>query len=145
MANLKPISKKQFLVTVEGLQATFTKCSAPKKTRAESEYNDGSTGQTKRHLDFITNDKVTISTNYDPVSHQAIYQWAEQRFKDAQRFSMTIQPVNPDLENSPYPGSKALVLTECQVVSVTYPDTDREGSGMATLAIELDPESFTFQ
>ena len=42
--NLKPLSQKQFLVTIDGQQAFFTKASAPKMTKDQSDYNDGQTG-----------------------------------------------------------------------------------------------------
>lgn len=145
MANLKPVQQRQFLVTIDGLQAFFTKATAPKETRGSSTYNDGETGITRKHLGFLELDDVTLSKPFDPAQDKALVEWWNKQKEDPSNVTVSIQPVKADTKGSPIPGASTLMLTECQVASFTYPAVDREADGMAMLEIVLVPGSITYQ
>lgn len=144
-SNLKPVAKKQFVLTIEGVAGNFTKCTAPKVTREENQYNDGQTGQTRTHLGFTTVEKVTLSKNYDAVADKVMISWLEETLRTNRIFTATIQPIQADLAGTVITGSGTFMLTECQLVSVTYPEADREGSGLSMFSLELVPGTVALQ
>lgn len=143
--NLHPIQQRQFLVFIDGVQAYFTKVTAPKETRPRSNYNDGEKGLTRKHIGFLELDDVTLSKPFDPAQDKALIQWWEEQKKNPQPVTVTIQPVNTDVEGTPIQGAGTLVLTECVAAEFTYPSVDREADGMAMLEILLVPGAVTYQ
>lgn len=136
--NLKPISQKQFLVTIQGIQGFFSKCTKPKEARTETTYNDGQTGEEYTHLDFIKRDKVTLSKVFDPAADKTLVSWFNERKTKADTpFNISIQPVSADTAGTPISGASTIILNNCFVASFSYPEVDRMGSGMAMLEIEV--------
>ena len=142
---LTPQSTKQYLVSLGGVQAYFTKITAPKWMKAETKYNDGQTGTMKTHLDFLDLEKVSLTKNYDAAKDGAIDQALKTRRESGEAFEVTIQPVLADKAGSPVPNGKTIVLQGCRVVSVTYPAVDREGSGLSTMIVEVIPDDIVLQ
>jgi hypothetical protein len=146
MADLDQISQKQFIVTLEGRKALFQKVTAPKEMFGEQEFNDGQSGQIFTHLDFLKLDKVTLTRNYNPISDPVdLVAWYQEYRKNPTDLSISVQPVKADLAGSPIPGSKTMILSGCRIVSFKFPSADREGSGMATLEIEVMPKNVQMQ
>ena len=140
MANLKPLSQKQFLVEIDKLAgAKFTKATGLEETFDEAEYNDGSTGQQFTHLGMLKLGSVTLGKPFDAEADQAIYDWFQEYKENRGDFAVTITPILPTLEAKQVPGSKSLILQGCQVKRFKYPDADREGSGLAMLELEVIP------
>ena len=135
---LTPQSVKQYLVTMGGLTAYWQKATAPKWMRNETQYNDGQEGVIRTHLDFVSFEKITLTKNYDSEKDGTIIDFCLERRESGERFEVTIQPVKPDKAGTAAPG-KTLVLQDCQIVSVTYPSVDREGTGLSTLLVEIIP------
>lgn len=172
MANLKPISQKQFKVTItsaatpntsgastgntstasSGTQATtssvsdffFTKVTAPKETRETMDYNDGQTGTTYKMLGFTSRDNVTLTKPFNPAQDKQLASWYNQQVASASDFTVSIQPVSNDNSGSALTGAGTLQLMGCEVVSLKFPDVDRMGNGAATIELEIIYKSWTF-
>lgn len=153
MANLKPITVQNFVVTISGasgLSGTFlfTKATAPRLSRVEAPYNDGQTGTEQMTYGFSRRDKITISKPYDPVADAALEEWAQNMLEKptaTSDFTLTVQPVQSDIAGTAYPGAKARVFTGCQVTSFRGADVDRQGSATAMLEIEIYFQATTKQ
>lgn len=145
MADLQPLSIKQWLVTLDGVTGYFTKATAPKATKGEVSFNDGSTGIERTHLDFIKYEKITISKPYDPAADGSLIEWANTAFEEGTKFTVTMQPVKADQLGSPIDGAKTIAMAECQLASFKYPEVDRGGSGLSMLELELIPGTITVQ
>ena len=145
MANLRPVTVQNFVVTISGasgLSGTFlfTKATAPRFSRVEAPYNDGQTGTEQMTFGFAKRDKMTISKPYDPVNDATLEAWAQdmmEKPKDNSEFTLTIQPVQSDIAGTALPSAKARVYTGCQITSFRGNDVDRGGSGVAMLEIEI--------
>jgi phage tail-like protein len=136
--NLQPISQKQFLVNIQGIQSYFSKVTKPKESRAETTYNDGQTGEEYTHLDFIKREKITLSKVFYPATDKALVNWWNERKTKADTpFNISIQPIAADTAGSPISGAGTIILNNCFVQSFSYPEVDRMGSGMAMLEIEV--------
>lgn len=147
-SNLKPISVKQYLVILGGsTKAYFNSCKGGKQSRQEEEYNDGQTGQTFSHLGFVKNDKLTITKNFDPTADKVLLDWVNTRMsKDGNaRFPLTVQPVQVDLAGTVISGAGTFQFLNCQLVSWMKPDSDRDGSGMSKLELEICFDSWSYQ
>lgn len=145
---LKPTMQKQFLVLLDQLKETYwSKVTAPKETRDVAEYNDGQTGKTRKVLGFTNTENITLSKAFDPVADKAIVDWYSNRKKDAgkaEKFSISIQPINADYQGSVISGGITITLTGCQVVSFKAPDVDRLGTGMSMIELEVCYDDISF-
>lgn len=145
MPNLKPISTKQFVTTIAGQKSFFTKVSGIQEQYDTQEYNDGEIGQTQLHLGYLKVENVTLSKVYDPVQDKELIAFWNAQKKERKPFTVSVQPVNPDLSGTPISGAQTLVLNECLILRFKYPEADREGSGMAMLEIEIKVGSIANQ
>jgi len=153
MANLKPITVQNFIVTVNGATGLsgnilFTKASAPSFSRPEVAYNDGQTGQTLATFGFSTREKLTLSKPYDPVQDEALELWAQKEVENANAdtaFTITVQPVTSDIAGTPIASAKARVYTGCVVTRLRVAEVDRTSSSLAMLEIEVYFQNSTKQ
>lgn len=145
MADLQPISMKQWRATIDGVQAYFTKVTAPKETFGETEYSDGQTGQTLTHTDFIKIEKVTLSKPYDPVGDKALVDLYINYKKKRELKTISLEPTNADLERTKISGAPTIVLNQCQITSFTWPEIDHTGTGMSMLVMEVVPKTIDTQ
>lgn len=142
---LKPISQKQYKVTGDLGTFFFTSATAVEENYEETEYNDGETGQTMTHLGFIKVGKVTLKVNFDPVVHKPLVSWWQTYKKDRKEFTISITPVQADLEGSPIAGALSWKLTSCKCPRFKYPQADRESTGMSTLEMDVLPTAVATQ
>lgn len=149
MAQLAPLSVRQYIVILNAnLKTQWNKCTGGKQSRDTQEYNDGQTGQTKNLLGFIKNEMLTLSKPFDAVQDKALLNWVnDQMAKDVSnnRFTVTVQPVQVDLKGTVISGAGTFQFTNCQLVSWTKPEADRDGSSVSTLELEIDWEAWTYQ
>jgi len=145
MPNLKPVANRQFIAVIDGVQVSIQKVSAPKVSLMSDKYNDGVTGVERTHLSFISYDNVTLTCLYDPTTAENLFDWVLGAIKDSKTFTVTIQPVQSDLEGSPLGAAKSLQLLGCQVASYKHPEMDRSGSGLAMMEVEVAVESIAKQ
>lgn len=135
---LKSHHQQQFLVKIDGVEAFFNKATAPKEVFTKTKYASPDTGHIYHHVSFIENEDVTLTKLYDAVKDKDLVTWHKNRKNtNAERFVVTIQPVNPDVSSSLISGAPTLTLTGCEVLGFKYPEVDRDGSAMATLEIDL--------
>jgi hypothetical protein len=142
---LKPISQKQFLVTINQAQAYFTKVSGIQESWGTVQYNDGQTGQVRKHTDFLEVADVTLSKPYDPAADQSLIEYLRGLKTTGERVTIPVQPVGTGYQADAIDGAKTLVLSECDLISITYPSVDREASAMAMLEIVVNPQQVVFQ
>lgn len=153
MANLKPITSQNFVVTISGaagLSGThlFTKATAPRFSRTGASYNDGQTGQELMVFGFSQRQNLSIAKPYDPVADKALETWAQSIMEKPPanaEFTLTIQPVQSDIAGTPIPSAQARVFTGCQLVSVRMPDVDRQGTSTAMIEMEVYYVASTLQ
>ncbi len=149
---LKPITQQQFVVLIDQLTSTYwTKVTSPKESRVQSEYNDGSTGTTRKVSGFTTRENVTLTKAFDPIADKAIITWYNSSKGSASTgtssqgvtpFTVSITPVTNTYQGTTITGV-TITLTGCQVVSIKLPEVDRTGSGTAMLELEIYYEELT--
>lgn len=147
MANLRPITQRQFIVQISNLGSfAFTKATSPKETRETTDYNDGQRGTVYKLPGFTSRDNVTLSKPFYPAQDKALVTWYQNQKKaEAQKFTVSIQPVNADLEGSAIAGAGTFILTGCEVVSLKLPDVDKMGSGIAMMEVEILYDEWSYQ
>lgn len=141
---LKPLSTKQFVVTMSSSAGTsggilFNKCTAPETTYGTFEAADPSAGTIETYTEFAKCNNVTL-TKFFEGENDALYTWYDS-YKTAvprPEMSVTIQPVLPDTAGTPYPGSRTIQLLRCKVVKIQHaPAIDRDGNGGGMVELEL--------
>lgn len=165
---LKTVTEKQFLVRISNpatattsatagstaastpsgaISALFQSATSPKETREVVEYNDGQTGTILKHLGFTSRENVTLAKVYDPTTDHDFVTWYKGLRPSSgadTKFTTVIQAVLADQAGTIYPGSKAISLTGCQVVSFELPKVDRiGGNSSAMLTIEICYDDFS--
>lgn len=146
--NLKPLLQKQFQVQITGIGTPifFTKVTAPKVMREVANYNDGQTGVIRKLTGFVEYENVTLTKTYDGVNDKALYAWFNsQQAPNAPKFVVTITPVTNDQSGSVPAGAATLSLTDCEVVSLSFPSVDRTGSGTSEIVLEIIVNGFSYQ
>lgn len=150
MPNLRPISQKQFLVSLSGLpEIYFTKATAAQESREVIEYTDGQTGTVYKMPGFSSRENVTLSKPFHPDQDKALVDWYNgqkaKNYPDG-KFTVSITPVSADRVASLFgDGKNTIVLTGCEVVSFKFPEVDRMSSGLAVLELELLFDDFSMQ
>jgi len=137
-SELKPLSEKQWLVTVEGVEGTWRKATAPKVTREKIRYTDPTLGRTRKHLGFAENDEITLTKDYDAETDGATVDWILKKRVGKETvtpFTITFTPVYADVAGSKYEGSASYTLTGCLLSDWQLMGPDRGGSGLSTLEI----------
>lgn len=148
---LKPITQQQFVVLIDQLTSTYwSKVTSPKESRVQAEYNDGSTGTTRKVAGFTSRENVTLTKAFDPVADKAIIAWYNGlkgsstggTGTGATPFAVSITPVTNTYQGTTITGV-TITLTGCTVVSLKMPEVDRTGSSAAMLELEVYYEELT--
>ena len=143
--NLQPISVKQFLVTIGGQSFTFQSKKGGKIQWTEETYNAPDQGVEYKHHSFQKMDNLTLTKLFDPAADRALITWSNTITQNRAPFTVTVQPVQSDLAGTVYPGGGTFIYTGCELVSITDPESDRDGSGLAKLELEISFQNRTYQ
>lgn len=141
---LKPLSVKQFIVTLASSAGAtsgilFNKITAPETAYGTFEATDPSAGVIETYTEFAKVNNVTLTKHFEG-ENDALYSWFDSYKTTVPRpeVSVTIQPVLPDTNGTPYPGSRTIQLLRCKVVRIQHaPAIDRDGSGSGMVELEL--------
>ena len=136
--SLRPISIKQWIVTIGSQTFRFTKASAVTAESNVEEYNDGSTGRTRAHADFDRLTPLELSKPFDPSTDFALLSLLKELKDTKKPVAISKQPVKADYQGSIIPGAKTILYTDCVCTSYTDPEVDREGSGMAMVSATFE-------
>ncbi len=133
------VSQNMFQVLIPDIPgAYFSKMSAPKESRVETEYTDPQVGRQFTHVSFFKTEKVTLTHLYTPTIAAAVKAWWQKYKTSPQpKITLTAQPVAADVSGTPLAGATAETLVGCQPVSVKGVDIDRSGTSMAMIEIEF--------
>lgn len=149
---LQPIGQQQFQVTFSdpGERAEynlyFNKVSAPKISRTSESFNDGATGQTFEHLGFVKYENITLTKLFDPIADALFVKWLQDRItKGGENFTIVVTPVESTKDAPKISGAVTWNYIGCQLVSYSAPEIDRDGTGIATLEMEVNPESVEYR
>jgi T4-like virus tail tube protein gp19 len=137
MPDLKPISQRQFIITISGCNALWTSIKGGKATIEEITFNSGQNGVELTLPGFIKYDKLTLSKIFNPVSDKEVIKWMNEQRAKPTEFNVAQQPVNADLAGSLYEGAGQILYAGCHLMSFKLPDADRMASGLAMLEIEV--------
>lgn len=143
--NLAPISTKQFLVTISGQSFVFQSKKGSKISWTEETYNAPDQGIEYKHHSFQKNDNLTLTKLFDPVADKTLITWGNTITATRTAFTVSVQPVSADLAGTAYPSGGTFIYTGCELVSITDPESDRDGSGLAKLELEISFQSRTYQ
>ena len=88
---------------------------------------------------------VTLSKPYDAAQDASLEDWCVATLDTGDTFSVSIQPVNADLEGTPIEGSRTLVMADSQLASFEPPTVDRDSTGGAMLTLEVLPGAVSYQ
>lgn len=139
MAILRPITKAQYEVSMTAIggptfTAVFTKFSGVKDSSDSSEYANG-TGNRKYHVvGPRTADNVTLNAPYDPL----IFKQLETFWLNYNCNPVTITVTPKDcIGVGSASGGGQYICYECQFVSITTADVDRESGDVQEIEVEF--------
>ena len=144
MAILRPITKAQYIVSFTAIggptfTAVFTQFSGINDSSDSSSYANGTGNRLYHVVGPRTADNVTLTAPYDP----GIFKELEQFWLDynCNPITITVTPTSCDGEayaaNSGFntvPGQ--YICYECQFVSITTGEVDRESGDVQTIEVE---------
>jgi hypothetical protein len=139
MAILRPITKAQYEVSFTAIggptfTSVFTKFSGIKDSSDDSTYANGTGNRLYHVVGPRTADNVTITAPYDPSI-----------FKDLEQFwltyncnpiTVTVTPRDCSGEGAATSGGQ-YIMYECQFVSITTADVDRESGDVQEIEVEM--------
>ena len=135
MAILRPITKAQYEISFTALggptfTAVFTKFSGVKDSSEESTYANGTGNRLYHIVGPRTADDVTIEAPYDPTIFKQLEQfWLTY---NCNPITITVTPRSCN-DASAAPGGGQYICYECQFLSITTADVDRESGDVQTI------------
>jgi hypothetical protein len=138
MAILRPLTKAQYEVSFSALggptfTAVFTKFSGIKDSSEESTYANGTGNRIYHVVGPRTADNVTLEAPYDP----SIFKQLEQFWLDYNCNPVTITVTPRDCNGGgAAPGGGQYICYECQFLSITTGEVDRESGDVQTIEVE---------
>jgi phage tail-like protein len=138
MTLLKPISQKQAIITISDLPDIFiTSISGGQATREKVEFNNGQDGITRTMPGFTKYEPLNLTKTFSPENDAKLVEWLEKQNVNPAPFNIAIQPVQADIANTPVPGSKQILYSNCFVSSYKLPEFDRNSTGLAIIEFEI--------
>ena len=139
MAILRPITKAQYEVSFTAIggptfTAVFTQFSGINDSSDSSTYANGTGNRLYHVVGPRTADNVTITAPYDPTIFKALEQfWLDY---NCNPITITVTPRDCSGQGSA-PAGGQYVCYECQFVSITTADVDRESGDVQTIEVEF--------
>lgn len=140
MPNLKPLTKQRWVITVNGgaTSLVFDKLTGVGAEWSKTDFNDGTTGQTKTALGFLKNMEVTLSKVADEETDAALRDWIKTQLSNGNTpFDMSYQAVTVNKAGDPVASYSPITCTQCTISKVKYPEVERTSSDLATWEIEV--------
>jgi hypothetical protein len=139
MAILRPLTKSQYEVSFTALggptfTAVFTKFSGINDSSEESTYANGTGNRIYHVVGPRTADNVTLEAPYDPTIFKQLEQfWLAY---NCNPITITITPRSCNSVGEA-PGGGQYICYECQFLSITTADVDRESGDVQTIETEF--------
>lgn len=138
MALLRPITKAQFIVFVNGIEMYFTNFSGINDSAESGSYANGLGNRIFKVSGPRTLDDITLSAPYDPDEAEKVEElWLDY---NCEYLTVTVQPVTCgnsfDNIGSPY------ILEGCLLQSYKAAEVDRESGDVGTIEITLTANSW---
>jgi hypothetical protein len=139
MAILRPLTKSQYEVSFTAiggptLTAVFTKFSGIKDSSEESKYANGTGNRLFHVIGPRTADNVTLNAPYDPT----IFKQLEQFWLSYNCNPITITVTPRDCTGTgTAAGGGQYVCYECQFLSITTAEVDRESGDVQEIEVEF--------
>ncbi len=140
MPNLKPLTKQRFVITVNGggTSLVFDKLTGIGAEWSTTDYNDGTTGQTKTALGFLKNTVITLGKTADEETDAALRDWLKTQLTNGnQPFDMSYQAVTVNKTGDPVSSYSPITATQCVISKVKYPEVERTSADLAMWEIEV--------
>lgn len=141
---LKPISSRQFSITIGSEVFRFSKASKVTVSKGVESYNDGSTGRVRKHTNFSELSELQIGKPFDPADDVRLIALLKELLDTARPIPIAVQPVLADYQGGAIAGAKTILYTECVCSGYEMPEADREGSGMAMIMATFQPGESTY-
>jgi hypothetical protein len=139
MAILRPITKSQYEVSFTALggptfTSVFTQFSGVNDSSDSTAYANGTGNRLYHVVGPRTADNVTLTAPYDPSIFKALEQfWLAY---NCEPITITVTPRDCTGEGAAAGGGQ-YIMYECQFVSITTGDVDRESGDVQTIEIEF--------
>ena len=139
MAILRPITKSQYEVSFTALggptfTSVFTQFSGVNDSSDSTAYANGTGNRLYHVVGPRTADNVTLTAPYDPGIFKALEQfWLAY---NCEPITITVTPRDCTGEGAAAGGGQ-YIMYECQFVSITTGDVDRESGDVQTIEIEF--------
>lgn len=140
---LKPLSVKQFAITIEGQSYNLQSKKGGKVSRFADNYVDPVDGTQRTHLSYTQRENIVLTKLYEAETDDALLTWLKGQMDTPTPFNVSAQPISTGLKSTAT--GKALIYNNCQVVSYRDPEADRDGTGLAMIEIEITYDSETAQ
>ena len=138
MAILRPITKSQYEVSFTALggptfTSVFTQFSGVNDSSDSTAYANGTGNRLYHVVGPRTADNVTLTAPYDPGIFKALEQfWLAY---NCEPITITVTPRDCTGEGAAAGGGQ-YIMYECQFVSITTGDVDRESGDVQTIDVE---------
>ena len=139
MAILRPITKSQYEVSFTALggptfTSVFTQFSGVNDSSDSTAYANGTGNRLYHVVGPRTADNVTLTAPYDPSIFKALEQfWLAY---NCEPITITVTPRDCTGEGAAAGGGQ-YIMYECQFVSITTGDVDRESGDVQTIEVEF--------
>lgn len=133
---LSPITTKQASIIIEGCPGSWSSVDGGDVETDTATYYDTVTGLKQTVVGMLSITDRVLKRPYDPIADKGVLAWVSGQLTKPSAFTISIQPVNADLNGTAKTGGKQ-TYTNCVLTKYTPPKFDREGSGVAMIEITV--------
>jgi len=128
-----PLTKQQWLITVEGIKSYWETFSGLESSAQSSEYSDGLSYNLQKIVGARQIADVTIQKVFVPPDDWAIYDWFQNWCTTGEGVVLTLQPVRYCPRPEPY--GRALILEGCKPMRFRGFELDKKSQDPTTVEI----------
>lgn len=144
MAPTIPITKSQYLVTVEGLEQYWDTFSGIKDVAQTSEYSDGLGNRTYKIVGRRNVEDVSLSKAFDPIADATILTYW-QNYCQARGVDKTISVTPVKYCPEPEPLGATFILYGVKPIRLEVATADKKSGDVETLVLSFIYDSWRYQ
>ena len=141
MAKINPITKAQYVLTIQGISTYWTKCSGLKESAGVSDYNDGLNSRKIKLVGAREVQPISFTAPFDPEQHRAVVDlWSNYA---CEPLTATIQPVQCGAGAVPI--GPTVTIYGWRLTKLEFAEADRNGSDVSEIMLEGVCERWSYE
>lgn len=143
-AQLIPIQRSQFLVTLKGIDCYWEKFSGIEDEAQTSEYSDGLSNRLFTLVGPRKLNDMTLEKAFDPIADKAVIDWFR-TYCMGRDLEETISVTPVAYCPNPEPLGPSLILYGVRPISVKFAEADKQSNDVVTLELGIAADDYSYE